>query len=66
MDAQALSVCLHLRGSGYSEAGVRDANPVECSPTGSNWCTHTLTVLGPDDTLCSPEMCQPGRSCYQQ
>ncbi len=66
MEDFALPACPCLRGSGYSETGVRDVDSGQCSATGSNWCAHTLTVLGPDDTPCSPELCRPGRSCYRQ
>lgn len=37
----------------------------EFSPESACWCAQTVTVLGPDDILCSPEMCQPGRVCFE-
>jgi hypothetical protein len=65
MDEHAQAVCRCLRHKGYYQAGVREADLVECAPSGSCWCAHTVTILGPDDILCSPEVCQPGRACYQ-
>jgi hypothetical protein len=37
----------------------------EASPTGQYWCSRTATVLGPDDVLCSPQVCQPHRACFE-
>ncbi|HWT80925.1 MAG TPA: hypothetical protein VN203_11295 [Candidatus Acidoferrum sp.] len=58
-------VCKRLRTKGYYVTGADDVDLVEFSSTASYWCAHTLTVLGPDDILCSPQGCQPGRTCFE-
>jgi hypothetical protein len=65
MNENAMPVCKCLRSKGFYLTGAQDADLVEFSPTSAYWCLHTVTVLGPDDILCSPEMCQPGRSCFE-
>ncbi len=58
-------VCKRLRTKGYYVTGPDDVDLVEFSPTASYWCAHTVTVLGPDDILCAPEACRPGRTCFE-
>jgi hypothetical protein len=35
------------------------------SPTAQYWCSHTATVMGPDDEPCSPESCRTDRGCFE-
>jgi hypothetical protein len=65
MDQHALPVCKCLRSRGFYLAEPEEVDHFEFSPESSCWCSHTVTVLGPDDILCSPEMCQPGRTCFE-
>ena len=32
---------------------------------GYYWCEATCTQVGPDDELCEPDKCLPGRACYE-
>ncbi len=34
------------------------------SDTQHYWCNVTMDSLGPDDSDASPNVCQPGRSCF--
>jgi hypothetical protein len=65
MNENALPVCKCLRSRGFYLAGPDEAEHFEFSPESSLWCSRTVTVLGPDDILCSIEMCQPGRACFE-
>ena len=65
MNEHAFPVCKCLRSKGFYLTGPQVADPIEFSTTSSYWCSHTVTVLGPDDILCSPEMCQLGRACFE-
>jgi hypothetical protein len=65
MDEHVLPVCKCLRSKGFYLSGPRDVDLVEFSSTSSYWCAVTVTVLGPDDILCAPEACQPGRACFE-
>jgi hypothetical protein len=29
------------------------------------YCTHTMTVLGPDNDIVGPRVCESGRACYE-
>jgi hypothetical protein len=58
-------VCKRLRTKGYYVTGPDDVDLVEFSSTASYWCARTVTILGPDDILCAPEACQPGRACFE-
>jgi len=33
--------------------------------SGPFWCSHTQTVLGPDDKPVEAETCRPGRTCCE-
>ena len=62
---RAVPHCSCLRSKGFYLAGPQDEDLAEFSTTSAYWCLHTVTVLGPDDILCSPEMCRPGRACFE-
>ena len=58
-------VCRRLRTKMYYVLGREAVNLRVSSPTAQYWCSHTATVMGPDDEPCSPEGCQPDRGCFQ-
>ena len=60
----ATLVCRRLRTKMYYVMGRDHVDLREASPTGQYWCSRTATVLGPDDVLCSPRVCQPHRACF--
>jgi hypothetical protein len=35
------------------------------APNAQYWCASTMTVLGPDDSYCSPDNCQEHRGCFE-
>jgi len=61
----ALPVCTRLRSRGFYHTESEEIEHFEFSPESSCWCARTVTVLGPDDILCSLDMCRPGRSCFE-
>ena len=65
MNESAAPVCKRLRSRGFYLADPGEGEHFEFSPESSCWCSHTVTVLGPDDIVCSPEMCRPGRACFE-
>jgi hypothetical protein len=64
MTEHAMPVCRRLRSRGFYLAEPEEADRYEFSPESSCWCAETVTVLGPDDTLCAVDMCRPGRPCF--
>ncbi len=66
MDLQASPICQCFRTKAFYADGRHAVDPADCAPTPACWCVHTTTILGPDDVLCSPEMCRPGRACFQE
>jgi len=58
-------VCKRLRSRGFYAAEPEEVEYFEFSPESACWCARTVTVLGPDDVLCSLDMCQPGRTCFE-
>jgi hypothetical protein len=65
MDQQASPICRHFRTKAFYTEGRHIVDPADCAPTPSGWCVHTTMILGPDDVLCSPERCRPGRACFR-
>ncbi len=65
MTETSMPVCKRLRSRGFYNAEPDEMDHFAFSPESSCWCAQTVTVLGPDDVLCSIEMCQPGRSCFE-
>jgi len=65
MNESTLPICRRLRSRGFYHAEPEEMDHFEFSPESSCWCARTVTVLGPDDILCSLEMCQPDRSCFE-
>jgi hypothetical protein len=49
----------------YYVVGREHVNLRVSSPTAQYWCSHTTTVMGPDDMPCSPESCQTHRGCFE-
>jgi hypothetical protein len=65
VEAADVPVCRRLRTKMYYVVGREHVNLRESSPTAQYWCSHTVTVMGPDEEPCSPESCQPGRGCFE-
>ena len=65
MNENSMPICKRLRSRGYYHAEPEEMEHFEFSSESSCWCVHTATLLGPDDILCSIDMCQPGRSCFE-
>jgi hypothetical protein len=65
MDQLDSRPCHGFRTKAYYINEGQGLDPSECAMTAACWCLHTTTVLGPDDLLCSPETCQPGRTCFK-
>ena len=63
LDVASLGAC--FAALGHLNDDSTDPESFEFSPESACWCSRTVTVLGPDDILCSLEMCQPGRSCFE-
>jgi hypothetical protein len=61
----ATPVCRRLRTKMYYVVGREHVNLRVSSPTAQYWCSHTTTVMGPDDMPCSPEACQTHRGCFE-
>jgi hypothetical protein len=49
----------------YYVAGREHVNMRVSSPNAQYWCSHTTTVMGPDDVPCSPESCRSHRGCFE-
>jgi hypothetical protein len=65
MNETGIPVCKRLRSRGFYNAEPEETDSFEFSPESSCWCARTAIVLGPDDILCSLEMCQPDRACFE-
>jgi hypothetical protein len=65
MNENQVPVCKRLRSRGFYLAEPDEAEHFEFSPESSCWCARTAIVLGPDDVLCSLDMCHPGRACFE-
>jgi hypothetical protein len=65
MTENDLPVCKRLRSRGFYLTEPDEVEHFEFSPESSCWCARTSIVLGPDDILCSADMCLPGRSCFE-
>jgi hypothetical protein len=61
----AALLCKRLQTKGYYLMEPEATERSDSSPEASYWCARTVTALGPDDTLCTPEACQPGRMCFE-
>jgi hypothetical protein len=58
-------VCRRLRTRMFYVVGREHVDLRVSSPNAQYWCSRTTTVMGPDETLCNPEACQPGRGCFE-
>jgi hypothetical protein len=61
----ATSLCIRLQTKAYYRMGPEATERCDFSPEASYWCARRVTALGPDDTPCAPEACQPGRTCFE-
>jgi hypothetical protein len=61
----SVPVCRRLRTKMYYVVGREHVNLRVSSPTAQYWCSQTTTVMGADAMPCSPEACQPHRTCFE-
>jgi hypothetical protein len=57
--------CRYLRTKALHVYGRHTPDAVATSASSHYHCLRTQFVTGPDARLCTPEDCQPGRSCYE-
>jgi hypothetical protein len=57
-------VCRHLRNKEMYVQGQDCEEAFVSSQSSGYRCLRTQFVTGPDDALCLPELCQPGRDCF--
>jgi len=65
MSENVVPACSRLRSKGFYLAAPEEVEHFEFLPESACWCSRTVTILGPDDILCSIEMCQLGRACFE-
>lgn len=58
-------VCRHLRTKALHVYGQDTPDAFVTSRSSSYHCLRTQFVTGPDQALCAPEECQPGRHCFE-
>lgn len=58
-------VCRYLRTKGLHVYGADTPDVYVTSRSSSYHCLRTAFVTGPDQALCLPEHCQPGRPCFE-
>ena len=63
LDADA-PVCRHMRTKALHVYGQRTPDAYVTSRSSGYQCLRTRFVTGPDDALCVPEQCRPGRDCF--
>ena len=63
--AVEIPVCKKLRTKMYFVVGREHVDLRQSGPTAQYWCSQTAMVIGPDDYYCCPEVCQPGRACFE-
>lgn len=62
-----LRLCDHLQCKALMGHRFRSSQDLETAMTLSDsqfTCLHTTEPWGPDQDLCAPERCQPGRACF--
>ncbi|MCB9741739.1 MAG: hypothetical protein H6741_02425 [Alphaproteobacteria bacterium] len=63
-----IHLCRWLRWKGFIGAAYPSQEALARALTFSDstfTCLKTRQFQGPDDGMCSPESCAPGRSCYE-
>lgn len=58
-------VCKHLRTKALHAFGSETHDAFHTSRSSGYQCLKTCFVTGPDQRLCAPENCQPGRNCFE-
>ncbi|NOY28094.1 MAG: hypothetical protein GXP62_19690 [Oligoflexia bacterium] len=62
-----LHLCDHLQCKALMGRRFRSSQDLETAMMHSDsqfTCLHTTQPWGPDQDLCAPEYCQPGRACF--
>jgi hypothetical protein len=58
-------VCRHLRTKALHVYGQDTPDAYLTSHSSSYQCLRTQFVVGPDQSPCVPESCQPSRDCFE-
>jgi hypothetical protein len=58
-------ICRHMRTKALHVYGQETPDAFVTSRSSGYQCLRTRFVTGPDDALCVPEQCQPGRACFE-
>ncbi|MCA9706198.1 MAG: hypothetical protein KDK70_10145 [Myxococcales bacterium] len=58
-------VCRYLRTKALHVYGQDTPDAFVTSRSSHYACLRTQGVTGPDQALCVPEQCQPGRACFE-
>jgi hypothetical protein len=64
--AAGKAVCRHMRTKALYVYGQDTPDAVMTSRSSHYHCLRTQFVTGPDQGLCVPERCTPGRSCFEE
>ena len=67
MSERKTSKCRHLRSRmtyGPQFDGLGDWR-ADDSSSNQYWCLKTMITAGPDNDVVAPEVCQPGRGCFE-
>jgi hypothetical protein len=64
-----VKLCAHLQCKALIGRSFADPEELAVSMLLSDspfTCLHTTQPWGPDQSLCAPERCQPGRACFER
>lgn len=64
--ASGTPVCRNIRSKALHVYGSDTPDAFITSRSSSYQCLRTEFVTGPDQALCLPEQCQPGRACFEE
>ncbi|MGH1347170.1 MAG: hypothetical protein ACRBN8_36750 [Nannocystales bacterium] len=59
-------VCRHLRTKALHVYGQDTPDAYLTSHSSSYHCLQTQFIVGPDQSPCVPESCQPSRACFEE
>ena len=59
-------VCRHMRTKALHVYGQDTPDAFVTSRSSGYHCLRTRFVTGPDEDLCVPESCRPGRDCFEE
>jgi hypothetical protein len=64
--AAGTRICRHMRTKALYVYGQDTPDAVRTSHSSGYQCLRTQFVTGPDQRLCAPEECTPGRDCFEE